>query len=181
LIFPSISYEALQHVPDVEEEPEARGRGEKILLLETQSGESQMMVRYLEHIGFGVLTVESRDAAIEALRGGDIELVLMDHQTADNPGKEDVNEFREAANSAFLPIVLLTSRGFAFDIEKFLRDGIDLCLVTPVALKQLGRICRELIDGEYIDSGINEKLNKSQTSDLRRPAKGGPGIDDIIQ
>jgi signal transduction histidine kinase/CheY-like chemotaxis protein len=182
LLFPAISYEAVQHVKETQqEEPEVAGKNEAILLFEDDAEECKMMSRYLEHIGFTVIVADTRDKAVDALRTGQIELLLVDNQTSDHAGQEDVNEFREAARTSFLPIVLLTSRAFAFDIEKYLKEGVDLCLIKPVALKRLGRICRELIDGEFVGKGIDEKLNATHSSDLRKPSKGGPDVDDIIQ
>lgn len=181
LAFPAISYQAAHHVSENKEEPEARGRNEAILLLEDDSKECKMMCRYLEHIGFRIIVAADRKHALELLQKGQIELLLVDNQTTENAEQEDVNDFREAARSGFLPIVLLTSRAFAFDIEKYLKNGIDLCLIKPVALKRLGRICRELIDGEFVGSGIDGKLNASRANDLRKPSKGAPDIDDIIQ
>ena len=36
-----------------------------------------------------------------------------------------------------------------FDIEKYLKAGIDRCLIKPVKLAELGQVCRQLLDGTF--------------------------------
>ncbi len=64
------------------------------------------------------------------------------------------------ATKKSLPIVLVSSRAFVFDIEKQLRAGIDRSLVKPVALHDLTKICDELTEdkperagGEQVATG----------------------------
>ncbi len=45
-----------------------------------------------------------------------------------------------------MPIVLLSSKAFVFDIERFLKLGVDRCLSKPVPLGELALTARRLID-----------------------------------
>ncbi len=48
---------------------------------------------------------------------------------------------RNHAKNPKLPIILLSSRAFSFDVEQYLRAGVDKCFAKPVELQELARTC----------------------------------------
>lgn len=136
--------------------PEVQGEGEVVLLVEPDDGERAMLTRYLSHVGFNVVGARSKSEALDLFRDKKIELAIVDNNTVDNPQEDMVKVIRDSAGWMSLPIVLVSSRAFVFDIEKYLRAGIDRCLSKPVALKTLGLTCRQLID-ESRRGGVREK------------------------
>lgn len=148
LIFDSVEYERSEASDDGVEELQIEGKGELILLMESKNDERSMFQRYLGQIGFTVLGCSSMNEGLSLLKQNQFSLILLDNRLVDEPEQSTVNSFREAAGSSLLPVVLISSRAFAFDIEKYLKAGIDLCLVKPFPLKRLASICRKLIDGD---------------------------------
>ncbi len=156
LTFPSVEYSPTASRGTKEEAPVARGNGELILLVERDPGERDMLVRYLAHLGYRVIAHSNRVDVLDTLRQGDIQLAIIDNNVLDNNEEVFIREIRERAESSRLPIVLLSSRAFVFDIEKYLKIGVDRCLSKPVTLKELGAICRTLLDGDTLKSQQGE-------------------------
>jgi len=149
LLFPAIEYTASMLREETKAPSTANGKGEVILLVEKDEGERNMLARYLSHIGFKIAAASSHIEAMELLRSHMIQLALIDNDAADNQHEDLISQIREKDKGTRIPILLLSSRAFAFDIEKYLKAGIDRCLVKPVELKGLGIACRELLDGTF--------------------------------
>lgn len=147
VMFPAIKFSPETLIQGKTEKPEARGRGEAVLIIEKDEGERSILVRYLAHLGFKPHGVPSPSVAEEILKNSRIDLAIIDNQSAEGRENEVVPAIRAGARSEKLPVLLLTSRAFVFDIEKYLRAGIDRCLAKPTDLKKLGQVVRELLDG----------------------------------
>lgn len=135
----------------------------------------------MNHIGFRIVLASNKLEALEALRNEPVDLIFLDNNVVDSPEDDLVKDIREGSPKN-LPVILVTTRAFIFDIEKYLKGGIDRCLIKPVKLRELGTTCRQLIDGnfsgEVIDSAELE-LSKRQKR-LKTPASKLLGVDDIL-
>jgi signal transduction histidine kinase/CheY-like chemotaxis protein len=159
-------------LPAAEFTPEAReqeatpraveGHGERILLVETNREERAVIERYLAHLGFRVSASATKLGALQVLREQQVDLVVVDNASIDHTGDLFPQEIRESAQVARVPILLLTSRAFIFDIEKYLKAGVDRCLSKPVGLGQLAQTCRALLDGKSGDEGTGQKTSASR-------------------
>ena len=149
---------------------DAEGKGQEVLLIESDEGERNVIARYLNHIGFKVAAAGNQQEALEALRNKRIEVAMIDNKVIDTPNESDnvIEAIRSETEHDF-PIVLVSSRAFAFDIEKYLKAGIDVCLTKPIELKELGHICRDLIDGTYSGETLE---NQSLTAVDPRKGEG---------
>ena len=84
--------------------------------------------------------VENGALALEALRAGDFDLVLMDVQMPVMDGVTATHAIRsgEAGEAAReLPVVALTAYAMESDIANFLNAGMDDYLSKPVSLESL--------------------------------------------
>ena len=125
------------------------GQGELLLLVGREEGEIKMFERYLTHVGFRVASVHTKIEATEILRHTEVALVILDNNVADNPDENLVSLVRTNAKSPSMPLILVSSRAFVHDVEKYLRSGVDRHLSKPVDLKELAYTCRHLIDGSF--------------------------------
>ncbi|MDC0358415.1 hybrid sensor histidine kinase/response regulator, partial [Oligoflexia bacterium] len=164
VVFPAIDAGSSIAEAAPEEEAHAKGRGELVLLVQRDDGEQKMITRYLAHVGFAVVPASSKVNALDVLRKQDVSIVIIDNNIVDKPGDDVVGSIRESAKASSLPVILISSRAFIFDIEKYLKSGIDRCLIKPVQLKQLGIICRSLIDGSYTGDVIDESVIETKDS-----------------
>ncbi|MBX7137538.1 MAG: hybrid sensor histidine kinase/response regulator [Oligoflexia bacterium] len=186
LLFPTIEYSSASTVlEESEAEHRVEGKGEAILIVEKEEGERKMLTRYLASLGFNPVGAVTRLEALEVLRSRQVDLVLIDNSTADNKGEDLIAGIRENSTKANLPIVLVSSRAFAFDIEKYLKAGIDRCLIKPLELRTLGVTIRKLIDGTFSGAVLDssELDLTQQKKNESKPAKGPTRVmelDDIL-
>jgi two-component system alkaline phosphatase synthesis response regulator PhoP len=122
------------------------GRGEKVLLVDADEEARQMLERFLTHHGFTVVTAGTGREILRAVRENDIELCIVENDLPDLSGEEIVPVIRANPKLATVPLILLSARAFVFDIEHFLKLGVDRCLSKPVDLHELAHTSRRLLD-----------------------------------
>lgn len=154
-------------------QPDAKGAGERVLVLQREDGERGMMVRYLRHIGFAPVAAATREEAALVLREQRVSVAIIDNGVVDSPDENIVDVVRKIASNEQLPVVLVTSRAFVFDIEKYLRAGVDRCLVKPIQLKDLGHTTRSLIDGVYSGDVIDRSELQDKIPNSKLASKPG--------
>ena len=124
----------------------AHGFGETVLLVEHDSETRRMLEKYLTNQGFSIIIAENGQGVMRALRESRIEIAVIENDLPDTSGEEVVTAIRSNPNSVSVPIILLSSRAFVFDIERYLKLGVDRCLSKPVPLNELAVTVRRLID-----------------------------------
>ncbi len=144
------------------------GQGEEVLVIAQEGKETNMVARFLVHSGFKVLKAINREEAVSAINQGTVELVLLDNDLLEKDEIDLINALRQDNSNPAVPIILLSTRGFVFDIEKYLKAGVDRCVTKPVELKKLAEICRELID------------RKSPISVTHKDAAGSSGDSSLV-
>jgi len=183
LMFPAVQYNSAMLLEQEKPIVDAQGNGDRILIVERDEGERNMLMRYLNHIGFVSIPARSRLEALEILRESKVSLAVIDNNATDQAIGEVIAEIRKSTQ-ANMPVLLLSSRAFVFDIEKYLKAGVDRCLVKPVELKNLGITCRQLIDRTFTGSVIDKsEVDSSQTQKKSgsQPAKTRVlELDDIL-
>lgn len=157
LVFQAVEMTSASITEEAKTQKEAKGEGQAILLLQKEDGERNLLSRYLEHIGFNPLCAHSQLEAGEIIRNADIKLLLLDNSVVDTSWEDLLSALSKEIGGRKIPIMLVTSRAFVFDIEKYLKLGIDRCLIKPIELKKMGVICRELIDGTHSGQIIDEE------------------------
>ena len=168
LILPAVEFSPEARQSEPADMPKVRGKGELVLLVESDPGERSMLARYLSHTGFRVAAVGTNLEVLHILREQRVDLAILDNKMVDDPESGLLKDIRENAKSQHLPLVLLSSRAFVFDIEKYLTAGVDRCLTKPVGLKELGAICRSLLDSR------SEEQSAAKPAEKERQTVQGP-------
>lgn len=119
------------------------GRPLRVLVVEDGRVNQRMLVRALERRGHATSLAGDGLEALEALRAGSFDLVLMDIQMPRMDGLEATRAIRrgvagEAARA--VPIVSLTAHAMTGDKERCLEAGVDIYLTKPVELSELDRV-----------------------------------------
>jgi len=161
LLFEEARFEAIETTKEEQPVSAQIGNGEHILLLAKKGKERDMYARYLQHAGFKISSAGSVEKTHDRLKNSEIQLAIIDNDVTENSKDEIVKELREEFGSKTTPIILLSSRGFVFDIEKYLKAGVDRCVTKPVELKKLGKVCRELLDLQVMDREFEEKKSEA--------------------
>ncbi len=182
LLFPSAEYTSQIHLDQETEELEVKGNGDSILLIERDQGERAMLSKYLSHLGFNVSACGSKAEAAELLRQKPFQLVIVDNNAADDHNDDLLSGLRENSKVPAMPVMLISSRAFAFDIEKYLKAGVDRCIIKPIALKKLSQTCRELINGTYRGAVIDSsELDIGAKAKEKKPQESNPTRTKVMQ
>ncbi len=171
VIFDAASPEEIRYHQASPPEKSVEGKGDLILLAQRANGERAMMNRFLVHKGFFVTQATDAQQALALLEKQDPRLIVLDNDLVDSPGSTLVRDIRNLAKNQDIPLLLLSSRGFEFDIEQYVREGVDRCLIKPIDLQDFALCCRQLIDKKLlgIDSLAEEQ---GQEEPVRRTRTG---------
>ena len=109
----------------------------KILLVEDNEMNRDMLSRRLTRRGFDVaIAVDGREG-VEQASTGEYDLVLMDMSLPEIDGWEATRRLRANPDTEGLPIIALTAHAMAGDREKALEAGCDDYDTKPIELKRL--------------------------------------------
>lgn len=172
LTFPTVDINSIVTDSHQEQVLDAGGRGEAVLLVEQEDDERGVVSKYLTHQGFVVYAVQGKQDAIAIIKSKKLDLAIVDNKAADESSDDVIKVLRNSSQSPSLPIILVSSKGFVFDIEKYLKSGIDRCLIKPLRLAELAQIARQLLDGTFNGEVLDENdktLGPSSTHSGKEP------------
>lgn len=109
----------------------------KLLLVEDNEMNRDMLSRRLERRGYEVNIAVDGKAGIEKAKSGGYDLVLMDMSLPEVDGWEATRQLRAAAETHSLPIIALTAHAMADDREKALEAGCNDYDTKPIEFSRL--------------------------------------------
>ncbi len=119
----------------------------KILLVEDNELNRDMLSRRLGRKGFEVEVAVDGRAGLERALAGGFDLILMDMSLPELDGWEATKKIRADPRGATVPIIALTAHAMPGDREKALAAGCDDYDSKPVDLDRLlGKIEARLAD-----------------------------------
>jgi two-component system phosphate regulon response regulator PhoB len=108
-----------------------------ILIVEDEADLSELMRYNLEAGGFHVVTAESGDEAVESIRDGVPDLILLDWMLPGLSGIELCRRWRSREETARTPIIMITARGEEEERVRGLAIGADDYVVKPFSMPEL--------------------------------------------
>ncbi len=112
----------------------ARAPGSRVLVVDDEPALRHLLKAYLTKEGFEVLEAASGEQALSLLRGGGVDLAVVDVMLPELDGFEVVRRIR--ARSA-VPIILLTARGEETNRVAGLELGADDYVVKPFSAPEV--------------------------------------------
>jgi len=109
----------------------------KILLVEDNELNRDMLSRRLERKGFRVEMAVDGKAGVTMARAGGYDLILMDMSLPEIDGWEATRQLRAAPETATVPIIALTAHAMAGDRDKALAAGCNDYDTKPIELDRL--------------------------------------------
>ncbi len=121
----------------------------RILLAEDNDFNRRIAVDMLEGLGYEVTAVVDGARAVQHLRDGQYDLVLMDIQMPEMDGLTATRLIREEENQrgGHIPIVALTAHAFQSDRQKSFAAGMDEHLPKPLCCEDLVNAIERLVPG----------------------------------
>lgn len=128
-------------------------KGKKALVAEDDMINSLAVRTYLEKSEFDVRVVENGRQALDALKAEPFDVVLMDVQMPIMDGMSAVQAIRKGEagqDRADVPVVALTAYAMASEQRKFLKAGMDECMVKPVERAELLLVIKHILDEKAV-------------------------------
>lgn len=109
----------------------------RILLVEDNEMNRDMLSRRLTRNGHEVAVAEDGESAVELVAAGGFDLVLMDVGLPGIDGYEATRQIRKSASGVGLPVIALTAHAMTGERERALEAGCDDFDTKPVELPRL--------------------------------------------
>ena len=109
----------------------------KILLVEDNEMNRDMLSRRLESRGYEVVIAEDGASGVAKARSESPNLILMDMSLPVMDGWEATRQIKGATETRTIPVIALTAHAMAGDEEKALAAGCDDYETKPVDLPKL--------------------------------------------
>ncbi len=117
-----------------------------VLLVEDDAASRYVATRLVESFGCQVVAAADGGEALDRLRAGRFDLVLMDCQLPIVDGLEVTRRFRDSEPAGQrTPIVALTAYAFETDRERMFEAGMDEHLSKPVSRAMLEGLLRRYV------------------------------------
>jgi len=120
----------------------------KILLVEDNEMNRDMLSRRLLRRGYEVLVAEDGVAGVSMAKSETPDLILMDMSLPVLDGWEATRQIKAAPETQMIPVIALTAHAMAGDEEKALSAGCDAYETKPVDLSRLLMKMEALLQGK---------------------------------
>jgi len=117
----------------------------RILLVEDNEMNRDMLSRRLSRRGFDVLIAENGRAGVELAAAEKPDLILMDMSLPVMDGWEATKRIKANPSTSAIPVIALTAHAMASDREMALEAGCDDYDSKPIDLPQLLRKIEQLL------------------------------------
>jgi signal transduction histidine kinase/DNA-binding response OmpR family regulator/HPt (histidine-containing phosphotransfer) domain-containing protein len=128
----------------------ARLDGARILLVDDNANNREVALDFLAAARMQVDVATGGAQAVEMVRQGDYDLVLMDIQMHELDGLSATRRIRALPNGAQLPVIAMTAHAMAGDREKSLAAGMNDHVVKPIDPDLLLRTLVKWIDPQRL-------------------------------
>jgi len=157
--------EAVPRVSGRDEQGLRSIRGATVLLAEDNEINQQVAEEILQQAGLIVRIANNGREAVDMVKAGDFDLVLMDIQMPVVGGFEATQEIRRDERLKDLPIIAMTAHAMAGDHEKSLKAGMNDHVTKPIDPEQLiSALVKWIKPADRESSGaLPEPSNESRT------------------
>ncbi len=134
----------------------------RVLVVEDNPVNQAVVKKMLEKAGLSPITANDGVEAMEAMRGEQFDVVLMDCQMPRMDGYETTEAIREREERQGLmrmPVIAMTANAMSGDRERCLAAGMDDYLSKPVKPSQLENMLRQWLPMEEV---VAEELEQEQ-------------------
>jgi CheY-like chemotaxis protein len=109
----------------------------KLLLVEDNEMNRDMLARRLQHRGYDVVIATDGQAGVDLARAESPDLILMDMSLPILSGWEATRQLKAEQGTTAIPVIALTAHAMSGDREKALTAGCDDYDTKPVDLPRL--------------------------------------------
>lgn len=120
----------------------------KILIADDEVHIIQVVAIKLKNNGFQVITAENGQKAFELACDEKPDLVITDFQMPVMTGLQLIEKLRQNPDTASVPVIMLTARGFAIEDDVRQRLKISDCLSKPFSPREVLQNVQQVLEQE---------------------------------
>ncbi|HMJ88641.1 MAG TPA: response regulator transcription factor [Candidatus Acidoferrum sp.] len=148
----------------------------RVLVVEDDRKTASFLAKALKSDGFVTTVLHNGDEALQAIREGAFDAVVLDIMLEGRDGLSVVRKLRELSNKT--PVLLLSARGEVNERVEGLNAGADDYLPKPFALAEvIARVRALLRRGSEVKPTVLRVANLSLDSDTRKAQRGDRTIE----
>lgn len=117
----------------------------KALVVDDEIHIVQVVAIKLRNNGFDVRTAENGAVALECVKAEKPDIIVTDFQMPVMSGLELIENLRSEPETADIPVIMLTARGFAIEEEKKQQLNITACLSKPFSPREVLQCIEETL------------------------------------
>lgn len=119
--------------------------GKKVLVVDDEIHIVHVVAIKLRNNGYEVLTAENGAEAFKVVGEEKPDVIVTDFQMPVMTGLEMVEALRQNPDTADVPVIMLTARGFAIEESQRQQLHISECLSKPFSPKELLRTIEDVL------------------------------------
>jgi DNA-binding response OmpR family regulator len=119
--------------------------GKRVLLVEDEMNIIEAIRFLLSREGWQVATHQTGADAMQAIRDNEPDLVILDVMLPGKSGFDILEEIRSDAQTADLPVLMLTARGQSRDREMAEKAGVSRFMTKPFSNAEVLTAVRDLL------------------------------------
>jgi signal transduction histidine kinase/CheY-like chemotaxis protein/HPt (histidine-containing phosphotransfer) domain-containing protein len=151
----------------------------RVLLAEDGEDNQHLLSGHLRKVGLDVVIAVNGRQAVEQVKAGSFDLVLMDMQMPEMDGYSATRALRELGYT--VPIVALTANAMAEDRTRCLEAGCSEYLSKPISRAQLLRAAAKFLRPGNRPAGIQQPPAKfARTTPVNEPAEAAGGLQSTL-
>lgn len=158
----SAAKDPIDDAPDTERTSTAGAADGRLLVVDDNENNREIVSRLLEREGYQVSTAENGALALEQIKSQPPDLVLLDVMMPVMDGIEACRRMKDDPDSRLIPVVMMTALGQVDDRVRAIQAGADDFLTKPVNRGELlARIQTSLRLKQTVDTKL-ERLKGAQ-------------------
>jgi two-component system phosphate regulon response regulator PhoB len=131
-----------------------------ILIIEDEAPIARLMEMHLRNAGFSTAVRSDGDSALEALRDGDWQLIVLDRMLPGASGMKILRWIKASASKGHTPVLMVTALGMPAERVHGLNEGADDYLAKPFEPEELVARARALLRrSRVVESGSSITAN----------------------
>lgn len=154
----------------------------RVLLAEDNLVNQKLAVVLLRKRGWEVVVVDDGAKAVEAVRTGDFDVVLMDVQMPEMDGLEATRRIREMEKETgrHVPIIAMTAHAMKGDREMCLEAGMDDYISKPLKAADMFEKIERLVSGGGARPALQERPVIDVSSALERVDGDREALSELV-
>ena len=122
----------------------------KALVVDDEIHIVQVVAIKLRNNGFDVTTAENGAVALEHVKADKPDIIVTDFQMPVMTGLELIKNLRKDPETAEIPVIMLTARGFAIEEDEKKELNISSCLSKPFSPREVLKCIEETLQASSV-------------------------------